>query len=192
MFRSNFLLAEVQDFLAGYQNVMNKDDYLKNYGTEERNNPSIIDNIKANIVSFFNKDGLGYCGGSGKKREKSHAALWERIKKCMFLLENWDMLSRYIVRKFGTLILKGIKGSNKTKINQSAKSNLSMEKLWSEADISRKWVSAWPSCYYCLINGKMIGESILSEMDKMISIITDHIKYIEAQQIRNTKAESDR
>ena len=29
----NFMLAEVQDFLSGYQNSMNKDNYLKNYET---------------------------------------------------------------------------------------------------------------------------------------------------------------
>ena len=34
IFRSNFTLANVQEFLAGYQNSMNKDDYLKNYAAE--------------------------------------------------------------------------------------------------------------------------------------------------------------
>ena len=34
MFRYNFPMAEVQTFLAGYQDTMNKDDYLKNYAAE--------------------------------------------------------------------------------------------------------------------------------------------------------------
>ena len=29
----NFMLANIQDFLSGYQNSMNKDNYLKNYET---------------------------------------------------------------------------------------------------------------------------------------------------------------
>ena len=28
---SNFILADAQDFIAGYQNSMNKDNYLKKY-----------------------------------------------------------------------------------------------------------------------------------------------------------------
>ena len=45
IFRSIFPLANVQDFLAGYQNDMNKDGYLKKHATKEINNPSIIDQI---------------------------------------------------------------------------------------------------------------------------------------------------
>ena len=62
---SNFPLANVQDFLARYQNTMNKDNYLKNNATKERKNPSIIDYIESAIVSVCNQDGLGYCGGAG-------------------------------------------------------------------------------------------------------------------------------
>ena len=58
-FRSNFPMVDVQDFLAGYKNSMKNDDYLKNYATEERKKPSIIDQIEAAIVSVFNEDGLG-------------------------------------------------------------------------------------------------------------------------------------
>ena len=36
MLRSNFLLAGIQDILVGYQNSVNKDDYLKKYATKER------------------------------------------------------------------------------------------------------------------------------------------------------------
>ena len=60
MFQYKFPLADVQDFLAVYQNAMNKDDYLKNYATEERKTPSIIDKIEDTIVSILNKDWLGY------------------------------------------------------------------------------------------------------------------------------------
>ena len=58
MFRSNFLLADVQDFLSGYENVMNKDDYLKKNATEERKKPSSIDHIEASVGSVLNEDGL--------------------------------------------------------------------------------------------------------------------------------------
>ena len=58
MFRSNFLMADVQDFLAGYQNATNKDNYLKKYATEESKKPSIVDKIEAAIVSVLNKDVL--------------------------------------------------------------------------------------------------------------------------------------
>ena len=54
MFRSNFLVSDVQDFLALYQNAMNKDDYLRNYSTKERKEPSIIYQIEASIVSALN------------------------------------------------------------------------------------------------------------------------------------------
>ena len=67
-----------------------------------------------------------------------------------------------------------------------------MEKLQSEVAIARKQGSTWTSRYYHLINGKRIGEAILLEMEKLMSIIMDHIKYLEAQQLRNMKAESDR
>ena len=43
---------------------MNKDNYLKNYATEERNETSIINQIEAVIVPVLNEDGLGYHGGS--------------------------------------------------------------------------------------------------------------------------------
>ena len=88
--------------------------------------------------------------------------------------------------------MKGIKDSTRTRTNQSAKSNLIAEKLQSEVDIERKQGSVWPSLYYYLINGKRIDEAIFPEMDNVISIITDHIKYIEGQKLRNTKASSDR
>ena len=107
-------------------------------------------------------------------------------------MENWDVLSRYRVRKFGTPILKGIKGTSITKTNQFSKSNLSVENLRSKVDIPRKRGSARTSCYYFPINGKSIGEATLSEMKNTISIIMDHIKYLEAQQLRNMKAASDR
>ena len=44
-------------------------------------------------------------------------------------MDNWDVLSRDIVRNVGTSILKGMKGFTITKKNQYAKSNLSVEKL---------------------------------------------------------------
>ena len=65
MFRSNFPLADVQNFRVVYQNATNKDSYLKNYATEERKKPYIIDQIEAAIVSVLNEDGLGYYGVSG-------------------------------------------------------------------------------------------------------------------------------
>ena len=95
------------------------------------------------------------------------------------------MISRYRVRKFGTPLLKGVKGSSRTKKNQSAKFNLIVEKLQSKAAIARKPGSAWTSRYYRLINRKRIGEVIFSETDYVIIIITDHIKYLEARQLRN-------
>ena len=58
----------MQDFLAGYQNAMNKDEYLKNYATEEMKNPSIIDQIEAAIVPVLNKYGLGYRVGAGGEK----------------------------------------------------------------------------------------------------------------------------
>ena len=84
MFKYNFPLADVQDFLAGYQNSMSKDNWLKNYATEESNNPSIIDKIKASVVSVLKKYGLGYRVGAGGGREKSQAALQESIKYLSF------------------------------------------------------------------------------------------------------------
>ena len=65
-------------------------------------------------------------GGEGRKRHKQHSE--RALNKIIFLLDNWDVLSRDRVRKFGTSILKGIKGSTRTKMNQSTKSNLSVEK----------------------------------------------------------------
>ena len=44
---------------------MNKDDYLKNYATEEKKKPSIIYQIEAAIVSVLNKYGLEYRVGAG-------------------------------------------------------------------------------------------------------------------------------
>ena len=128
MFWSKFPLADVQDFLAEYKNTTNKDDYLKNYATEERKKPSIINHIEASILSVLNEDGLGYCGGAGEEKEMAHIALQESIKKIIFLLDNWDVLSRDRVRKFATLILKVINGSTITKTEQYTKSNLSVEK----------------------------------------------------------------
>ena len=102
------------------------------------------------------------------------------------------MLSRERVIKFGIMTLKGIKGYTRTKTNQYIKSNLSMEKLRSKVATARKRGSAWSRRYYFLINRKRISEAILLEMENVISIIKDHIKYLEAQKIRNTKAASDR
>ena len=90
------------------------------------------------------------------------------------------------------VLFKCIKGSTITKTNQSSKSNLSMEKLQNEVGIPRKLGSVWPSRYYCLINGKRIGEAIFTEMVNVIIIITDNIKYLEAQQLRNMKSVSDK
>ena len=58
--------------------------------------------------------------------------------------------------------------------------------------IARKQVSVWPRCYYRLINRKRIGEAILSEMENRIIVITDHIKYLEAQKLSNTKSEDEK
>ena len=79
MFRSNFPLADVHELLSGYQNAMNKDNYLKNYATRERNKPSIIDHIEAAIVSVLNKDGLRYRGSAEVKKEKEQASPQESI-----------------------------------------------------------------------------------------------------------------
>ena len=128
--------------------------------------------------------------GGGK--EKVQAALQESIKTVIFLLDNWDFLSRDRVRKFGPPILKVIKGSTINKTNQSSNSDLSVEKLQNEVDIARKRGSAPPRRYYHLINGKRICQAILSEMKNLVSIITGSIKYIEVQQLRNTKEASDR
>ena len=98
--------------------------------------------------------------GGGK--EKSQEALRVIIKTFIFLLDNWNVLIRDIVKKIVTPILKGIKGYTRTKTNQSVKSSLGVEKLRSEVAIARKRGSACPSCYYRLINGKRIGEAILS------------------------------
>ena len=100
---------------------------MKKYATEERNNPLIIDQIDAAIVSDLNKDELGYRGGTGGRGGKGTIRNPREHLKFVFLLYNWDVLSRYIMRKFGTPILKGVNGSTRTKTNQSTKSNLSME-----------------------------------------------------------------
>ena len=89
IFRSNFPLSDVQEFLSGYQNAMNKDDYLKNFTNEEMKKPSIIDQIEAAIVSVLNKYGLGYRVSAGGKKEMAQSALRESIKTFIFLLENW-------------------------------------------------------------------------------------------------------
>ena len=102
------------------------------------------------------------------------------------------MLNGYRVIKFGTPIFKVVKGSTRTKKNQSAKSNLSVDKLQSEVAKVRKQGSAWPSRYYHLINRKRIDEAIFSEIENMITIITDHIKYLEVYQLRYMKAASYR
>ena len=75
IFRSDFLLSDLQDFREGYKNAMNKEDYLKNYATEERKKPSIIYQIEAAIVSVLNWDALRYGGGAGggRKRHKHHS-----------------------------------------------------------------------------------------------------------------------
>ena len=94
IFLSNFLLINVQDFLEKYKNAMNKDDYMENYATKERKKPSVIDKIEADIVSVLNKDILGCRGSAGGEKEKAQAALRESIKTFIFLLYNWDFLSR--------------------------------------------------------------------------------------------------
>ena len=171
---------------------MNKDNYLKNYATEGRNKPSIIDQIEAYSVSVLNKYGLGYRGGAGGEKKRAQSALRESIITFILLLKNWGVLSRDIVRQFCTPILKGIKGSTRTKNNQSAKYNLNVEKLQREVAIARKKGSAWTSRYYYLINGKSIGEELLLKMENVMSIIMDHIKYLDAQQLSNTKKASER
>ena len=77
-------------------------------------------------MSVLSEDGLGYRGGAGGGKEKSQAALRDSNKTFILLLDNWYLLSRDRVRKFGTPILKGIKDSTRTKTNQSANSNLSV------------------------------------------------------------------
>ena len=57
---------------------------------------------------------------------------------------------------------------------------------------ARNQGSAWTIRYYRLINRKRIGEAVFSETENVISIITDHIKYIEAQQLSNMESASDR
>ena len=111
---------------------------MKNYETEERKKTYIIDQIEAAIVSVLNEDGLGYYGVSGGGKEKAQSALQESIKTLIFLLDNWDVLSRDRVRKFGMPILKDIKGSTRTKINQYAKSNISADIIQSKVAVSRK------------------------------------------------------
>ena len=140
---------------------------------------------RSKLTQFIARPALTRPGTGDRKTVREH-------KTFIFLLNNWGVLSRDIVRTFGTPILKGIKVSKRTKTNHSSKSNLSMEKLWREVDIARKRGYAWPSRYYRLINRKRIGEAIFLEMENVMSIITDHIKYLEAQQLRNMKASSDR
>ena len=101
-------------------------------------------------------------------------------------------MSRDRVRKFGTPILKFVKGSTRTKTNHYSKSNLSVDNIQSKVAIASNRGSAWPSGYYCLINGNRIGKAILSLMENLIIIITDHIKYLEAQQLSNMKEASER
>ena len=79
IFRSDFLLSDLQDFWEGYKNAMNKEDYLKNYATEERKKPSIIYQIEAAIVSVLNWDALRYGGGAGGFNSLSEWCL------CLFL-----------------------------------------------------------------------------------------------------------
>ena len=126
----------------------------------------------------------------GERKRNKHQS--KRALKIIFSLNNLDVLSRDRVRKFGTPILKCINSSTRTKTNQSAKSNLSVENLQSGVAITSNQSSACPSRYYCIINGKRIGEATLSEMENVISIITDHFNYLEAQQLRNVKSASDR
>ena len=71
IFRSNFPLADVQDFLVGYKNSMSKDRYLKNYANEDSNKTSIIDQIEAAIVSVLNEVGIRYRGGTWGRKEKA-------------------------------------------------------------------------------------------------------------------------
>ena len=68
-------------------------------------------------MSVLNKDGLRYRVGAGVEKKNAQAALRESIKTFIFLMKNWDVLSRDRVRNFGTPILKGIKGSTVTKKN---------------------------------------------------------------------------
>ena len=60
---------------------------------------------------------------------RAQPSLLESIKIFIFLLDNWGVLSRERVRKFCTPVFKVIKGSTRTKTNQSAKSNIIVDKL---------------------------------------------------------------
>ena len=68
-------------------------------------------------MSVLNKDGLRYRVGAGVEKKNAQAALRESIKTFIFLLENWDVLSRDRLRKFDMPIFEGIKGFTRTKTN---------------------------------------------------------------------------
>ena len=67
---------------------------MKNHETEEKKKLSIIDQIEDAIVLVLNEDEIGYCGGAEGGKEKAQAALRESIKTFIFLLDNWNVMSR--------------------------------------------------------------------------------------------------
>ena len=58
---------------------MNKDNYLKDYATDERKNSSIIDQIEDSVVSVLKEGVLGYHGGAEGGKEKAQVALRNSI-----------------------------------------------------------------------------------------------------------------
>ena len=100
MFRSNFPLADVQGFLAGYENSMNKDDYLKKMQLRRVRSHLELITLRMQLCQFWtmmDSDTMAALGGERKSHKQKLERSLKKLSSCckigMFWVETeWENL----------------------------------------------------------------------------------------------------
>ena len=127
-FESTFSVDEVEEFLSGFAEASNKQNYLENY----ENKPSITDQHEAYAVAFLNSKNLTYSSGSGGEDDKAKRVMPKLINTVQFLIEHKSTISTNQVRKY-----ENSEKKNVGELHQSKSESWQEEKSYREGAPSR-------------------------------------------------------
>ena len=187
-FESKFSVDEVEEFLSGFAEASNKQNYLETYENSNKK-PSIIDQHEAYAVAFLNSKNLTYSSGSGGEDDKAKRVMPKLINTVQFLIEHKSTISTNQVRKYeSSELLQMSANCIKAKAKAGKKRQVTEKLLRQELSNAEALLHAFPSSWWKTVDKnseERKGEAILSEVELMRDIIATNIARLVDQQARS-------
>ena len=187
-YNSSWEVSDVTTFQVGYENAINKEEYLKTLPADKK--PTIDEQYEAYTVQFLNDSKLGYKGGSGGEEMVAKKALKLTAASLKFVSGYRNIMGRSRVTMYdSSSLLRNTKGCVSSKAKKVKATKLTKDMVMHQIEKVDECRAAFPSSYYRKVgNGSRYGEPILKEIEIWKDIIGKHYQDMLKQDMRNKES----